>query len=106
MSDAMQIAERIYSLAQEQNNAALMIGADRALAATLYFWGNFEASRLYAMHAVQIWRSGTVQSYAEEYYAPIVGCLVYLAKFRMAFGRDRLLREDYGRSDLTSKGAK
>jgi serine/threonine protein kinase len=79
MSDAMQIAERIYSLAQEQNNAALMIGADRALAATLYFWGNFEASRLYAMHAVQIWRSGTVQSYAEEYYTPIVGCLVYLA---------------------------
>jgi predicted ATPase len=86
ISAAMQIAKRTYSLAQEQNNAALMIGADRALAATLYFWGNFEASRQYAMHAVQIWRSGTVQSYAEEYYTPIVGCLIYLANSEWHLG--------------------
>ena len=79
MSAAMRIAERIHSLAQEQNDAALMIGADRALASTLYFLGNFEASRQYAKHAVQIWRSGSVQSYAEEYYTPVVGCLVYVA---------------------------
>jgi Protein kinase domain len=79
MCAAMRIAERIYSLAQEQNDAALMIGADRALASTLYFLGNFEASRQYAKHAVQIWRSGSVQSYAEEYYTPVVGCLVYVA---------------------------
>ena len=75
MSAAMQIAERVYSLAQEQNDAALMIGANRALASTLYFLGDFEASRQYAMHAVQIWRSGSVQSHAEEYYTPVVGCL-------------------------------
>jgi hypothetical protein len=56
-----------------------LIGAYRALASTLYFLGNFEASRGYAMHAVQIWRSGSVQSYAEEYYTPVVGCLVYVA---------------------------
>jgi predicted ATPase len=79
MSAAMQIAERIYSLAHEQNDAALMIGAYRALASTLYFLGNFEASRKYAVHAVQIWRSGSVQSFAEEYYTPVVGCLVYVA---------------------------
>jgi hypothetical protein len=79
MSAAMQIAKRAYSLAQEQNDAALMIGADRALASTLYFLGNFEASRQYAMHAAEIWRSGSVQSYAEEYYTPVVGCLVYVA---------------------------
>ena len=79
MSTAMQIAERVYSLAHEQNDAALMIGADRVLACTLYFSGDFEAARQYAKHAVQIWRSGSVQSYAEEYYTPIVGCLVYLA---------------------------
>jgi hypothetical protein len=78
-SAAMQIAERIYSLAQEQNDAALMIGADRALACTLYYLGDFESARQYAKHAVQIWRSGSVQSYAEEYYTPIVGCLVYVA---------------------------
>jgi hypothetical protein len=79
MSTAMRIAERVYSLAQEQNDAALMIGANRTLASTLYFLGNFEASRQYAMHAVQIWRSGSVQSHAEEYYTPVVGCLVYVA---------------------------
>src|SRR5271165_3735164 len=79
MSSGMQIAERICSLAHEQNDAALMIGAYRALASTLYFLGNFEASRQYAMHAVQVWRSGSVQSYAEEYYTPVVGCLVYAA---------------------------
>ena len=79
MSAALPIAERIYLLAQEQNDAALTVGAYRALASTLYFLGNFEASRQFAMHAVQIWRSGSVQSYAEEYYTPIVGCLVYVA---------------------------
>jgi hypothetical protein len=79
MSAAMQIAERVYSLAREQHDAALMIGAYRTLASTLYFLGDFEASRQHAMHAVQIWRSGSVQSHAEEYYTPVVGCLVYVA---------------------------
>jgi protein kinase-like protein/NACHT domain-containing protein len=79
MSAAMQIAKRVYSLAQEQKDAALMIGANRTLASTLYFLGDFVASRQYAMHAVQIWRSGSVQSHAEEYYTPVIGCLVYVA---------------------------
>ena len=38
----MQIAERVYSLAQEQNDPALLIGAFRILAVTLYFSGDFE----------------------------------------------------------------
>jgi serine/threonine protein kinase/tetratricopeptide (TPR) repeat protein len=79
LSAAMQIAKRVYSLAQEQNDAALMIGAYRALACTLHFLGDSEASQQHAMRGVQIWRSGNVQSYAEEYYAPVVGCLVYIA---------------------------
>ena len=77
LSAAMQIAERVYSLAQEQNDAALMIGAYRALACTLYFLGDFESARQYAMRGVQIWRSGGVQSYAEDFYTPVVGCLCY-----------------------------
>jgi hypothetical protein len=40
MSAAMQIAERVNSLAQEQLIFALMIEAHRALAATFYFSGN------------------------------------------------------------------
>ena len=78
-SVALQIAQRVYSLAQEQNDAVLMVGALRALAATRYFLGNFESARQYALQALQIWRSGNVESYAEEYYAPAVGCLVYVA---------------------------
>ena len=63
LSAAVHIAERVYSLAQEQNDAALMIGAYRALASTLHFLGDFEASGQYAMHALQIWRSGGVPSH-------------------------------------------
>jgi len=45
----MQIAKRVHSLAQQQNNSALMIGAYRALAATLYFLGDFETAQENAM---------------------------------------------------------
>ena len=66
LTATMQIAKRVYSLAQEQNDAALMIGAYRALAVTLYYLGDFETARQYAMRGVQIWRSGGVQSPVEE----------------------------------------
>src|SRR5262249_17520368 len=79
LTATMQIAERLYSLAKEQNDPALMIGAYRALAATRLFLGNFETARQDARHGVQIWRSGKVQFHVEEYYAPVVGCLCFLA---------------------------
>ncbi len=75
----MQIAERVYSLAQEQNDATLMIWAYDALAATLYFLGDFEASGQNAMRGVQIWRSGNVQSRPEDVDTPVVACLCYEA---------------------------
>jgi tetratricopeptide (TPR) repeat protein len=75
LSAAMQVAERVYSLAQEQDDPALMIGAYRALAATLYFLGDFESALQYAMRGVQLWRSGSVQPSAEDFYTPAVGCL-------------------------------
>jgi predicted ATPase len=77
MPAAMQIAERIYSLAQEQNEAALMIGVYRALAVTLYFMGDFEAARQYARRGVQIWRSGGARSCAEDLHSPVVSCLCF-----------------------------
>jgi len=79
MSAAMQIAEGIHSLAQEQNDSALMIGAYRALAATLFNLGDFESARQYAMRGLQIWRSGNVQSHTEELHAPAVSCLCWAA---------------------------
>src|SRR6516225_8424828 len=86
MSAAMQIAERLYSLAKEQDDPALMIGAYRALAATRLFLGNFETAQQDARHGVQIWRSGHVQSHTEEYYTPVVGCLCYEANSEWHLG--------------------
>ena len=56
-----------------------MVGACHALAVTLYFLGDFEAARQYAMRGLQIWRSGGVQSPVEEVYAPAVLCLCFEA---------------------------
>ena len=66
LSATMQIAERIYALAQERNDPTLLMGAYRALANTLYFSGKFELARQYAMRGLQIWRSGIVESPTEE----------------------------------------
>ena len=79
LSATMRIAHRVYSLAREQNEPALMIGAYRALAGTLYFLGDFETAREYAMRGVEIWRSGGVQSPVEEVVAPAVACLYFEA---------------------------
>ena len=79
LTATMRVAERVYSLAQEQNESALMIGAYRALAATLYFSGDFEPARQHAMRGVEIWRSGGVQSPVEEVGASSVVCLCYEA---------------------------
>ena len=86
LSATMQIAKRVYSLAQDQNDSALMIGAYRALAATHYFLGDFETARQYAMRGIRIWRSGAVKSSVEEITAPAVTCLCYQALCEWHFG--------------------
>ena len=86
LSATMQIAERVYSLAQEQNDARLMMGAYRVLASTLYFLGDFETSRQYALRGLQIWRSGGVQRQVEEVSAPAVNCLCFKALTEWHFG--------------------
>ena len=79
LSATMTIAKRLYSLACEQNQSALMIGAYRALAVTLSRMGDFEGAREYAVRGVQIWRSGGMQSHVEDVNAPAVICLCYEA---------------------------
>ena len=83
---AMQIAKRAYSLAQEQNSPALMIEANRALAGTLYFLGDFETALQYAMRGAGIWRSGGVQCQIEEALGPAVVCLIFEALSAWHFG--------------------
>jgi tetratricopeptide (TPR) repeat protein len=77
LTATMQIAQRVYSLAQKQNDSALLIGAYRALACTLCFLGDFDSARQYAMRGVQIWRSGGVQSPVEEIASPAVLFMCY-----------------------------
>src|SRR6516165_2564980 len=77
LSAAMQIAERLYSLARQQDDPRLMIWAYNSLAATLFWLGDFEVSGQNAMHGVRIWRSGGGQSYPEDLDTPVVGCLCY-----------------------------
>jgi serine/threonine protein kinase/tetratricopeptide (TPR) repeat protein len=79
LTTAMQIAERIYSLAQKQDDATVMIWACNCFAATLYFLGDFERARENAMRGILIWRSGNVQSRAEDVDTPVVSCLGYKA---------------------------
>ena len=79
LSETMRIAKRIYSLAQKQNDSALMIGACRALAGTLYFLGDFETARQYATRGLQIWRSKGVTCEIENVTLNPVACLYYKA---------------------------
>jgi Protein kinase domain len=75
LTATMTIAKRLYTLAEERNDAALILGAYRALAATLYYSGNFEGAQRYATGAVEIWRSGRGRSEVEDVMAPVVVCL-------------------------------
>jgi predicted ATPase len=79
LSETMRIAKQIYSLAEKQNDSALMTGACRALAGTLYFLGDFETARQYAIRGLQIWRSGHVGCEVEEVTLNPVACLYYNA---------------------------
>jgi tetratricopeptide (TPR) repeat protein len=86
LTATMQIARRIYALAQEQRDAALMAGACRALASTLYPLGDFEAALQQAMRGINLWRSGGVPSPAAEAGIPVVSCLCYAALSEWHFG--------------------
>lgn len=79
LTTAMQLAQRISSLAQEQNHAALMVGAYRALVTTLYGMGKFECARQHARLGLELWRSGVTPSPVEEVHAPEVLCLCWQA---------------------------
>jgi hypothetical protein len=88
LTATMQIAERVYSLAQEQDDPTLMIAAYNGLAATLYYLGDFELGQQYAMGGVEIWRSGNVRPYAiEDFHTPVVACLYHGAMSEWHLGQ-------------------
>jgi predicted ATPase len=73
----MEIAKRIYSLADGLHDATLMVGAYRALATTLLLKGDFELALQHARRGVQIWREGGAPSLVEEVHAPAILCLSF-----------------------------
>jgi len=77
MSRAMEIAERLYVLAQEQSDAGLLLGACRPLSCSYHYLGDFEASRRYAMRGLEVWRLEDVQPNAEDLHSPVVSCLCH-----------------------------
>jgi hypothetical protein len=103
LSATMQIAQRIYSLALEQNNSALKVGAYRALAPTAYFLGDFETAREYAMCGIETWRSGGAESLVEEITAPVVICLITEACSEWHFGEFALCQAAMGEAISLAK---
>ncbi|MBV8967431.1 MAG: hypothetical protein JO331_00005, partial [Verrucomicrobia bacterium] len=86
LSAALQIAKRIYALAQQQNEPAMIIGACTALTITHYFLGDFETSGQFAKQGLDIWRSGGAQSAPEEVDAPAGACLCHDALLKWHSG--------------------
>jgi predicted ATPase len=86
LTATMQIAERAYSLAQEQNDPSLLLGAHRILAVTLYFSGDFKAAEQHAKRGVEIWHGGGIQSRFEEVNSPALVCLSFGALCAWHFG--------------------
>ena len=82
LSATMQIAKRVYSLAQEQNDSALMIGACRALAARSTFWA---ISRPRDNTRCMVFRSGALEAYSlrskRSLRPPSVVCLWALSEW-------------------------
>jgi predicted ATPase len=73
----MEIAERVYFLADGLYGAPLKVGAYRALATTLFYKGDFESGVQHARRGVEIWRESEVASLVEELHAPAILCLSF-----------------------------
>jgi hypothetical protein len=63
-SAGLEIAERIHSMAQEQDDPTLMIVVYTLLAGTHYYLGDLGTAHQYMTRGVQVWRSGGVESHA------------------------------------------
>ena len=85
-SATMQFAKRLYSLAQEQKDSTLMIGACVQMAVTTWVSGDFETSRQYTTRALQIWRSGGGRSPFQEVDSQPIACLALDAILQWHFG--------------------
>jgi adenylate cyclase len=83
LSATLRLAKRIHTLAREESDPTIMIGAYRDLAITLYYLGNFTTARKHAISGVQVWRSAGLPLRMDPVKFPLghplVACLNYEA---------------------------
>jgi tetratricopeptide (TPR) repeat protein len=92
LSATLEIAKQLLAVAQEQNEASLLMKAYMALAATLYYLGKFESAHEYAAKGVAMWRSGEGKSQFEEIDTPEIAMLCHKALCEWHFGETNLSR--------------
>ena len=83
---AIKIADRLYSLARQHDDASTWVRAYGALGVAHYYLGDFELARDNTIRGVQIWRSRDVEAQVEDVDAPIIGCLCHQALCEWHFG--------------------
>ena len=107
LRQAMQMATRVQSLAQQQpHDAALSMKAHMALAVTHYYLGNFTHAREEATSGVRLWHSGVEKSEVEELDEPIIGCLCHKAFCAWHAGQIASARSTMGEAILVAKRLK
>ena len=100
---AMQIAKRVYSLAQEQNDPAIIIGGCNGFASTLYFLGDFEAARHYATTRSSALALGKCSTFRWTRFLSPLSAVWPLKPARVAFRRNPLLQADMAEAISVAK---
>ena len=79
LTTTLRLAEQIDSLARQRKQPAPLMKAHMAMAATLYYLGDFEKSREHAMDGVQMLHFGCVEPQTEELDEPAIACFCHEA---------------------------
>jgi predicted ATPase len=103
LKEAMQIATRMSSLAQQHNDFDLSMKVDMALAVTHYYLGDFTHAREEAASGVRLWHSGIEKSQLEELDEPIIACLCHKALCAWHWGQTAGARSTMKEAILVAK---
>jgi hypothetical protein len=104
LTATLQIAERIYALAQEQHDSALMIGACRTFAATLYYSGDFRVRAAIRDARCCDLALGRRTFSGRRVHRACRRMSVLRGPIGVAFRRHPLLQNEHGGSDRAGQG--
>ena len=106
LKEAMQIATRMYSLAQEHRDFSLWMKVNMALGVTHYYLGDFTHARQETASGVRLWQSGVEKSQLEELDEPVIGCLCHKAFCAWHSGQIASARSTMGEAIVVAKRLK